>query len=715
MGGSSLDVFVMLGFKKSISSFTLALSALLLPYQALSVTVTKAPDSLRTVRVPKVPGLLSGVNPIVVDQKAAIALGKAFFWDMNVGSDGMACASCHFEAGVDGRIQNQIGRAEYHAEHNSSTGYSLMGSGRLATIDYRVSSLDFPFTQFVDPSNNASGLKFRSDVVMGSAGSFSRQFISTGLGGEADSCAPNLQSFFRRDGRLTRQVGQRNAPNVINAAFNYRNFWDGRANNAFNGETPWGPRDPKAGVWVQTPDRGVIKERIVLPNSSLASQAVDPIVNSEEMACEGRTHRDVARRILGARPLFKQVIAETDSVLGPLRASDGLGLTENYSSLIRRAFAKRFWGSDDMVEPGVAQIEANFPFIFGLSIQLYESTLVSDQAPFDSPRDSQGYPRDLSPAQRHGQDLFIKNLCIACHAGPTFSLAAYPEVVNKKRNPNGPQLVDRMVINGVVPGAEVRNSVTFAVFDRGFANTSVVPTELDSGLGGLDPFGNPYSFSRQYLDVLEGVRKDMVDPIRVLACDFLAPFTMDYASEELKDDPLVRSPANCRKTRKYSKVPFASVLVGEEQRPGRGRALSMINGSFKIPSLRNVELTGPYMHNGGMKSLNEVLEFYNRAGNFNNQEHFATLVVDLGLSAEDIGDLIAFLSSLTDERVRWEKAPFDHPSLEVPEGRSDQGLSLGQSIAPDRLIHVPAVGREGRSGALGPLQPFDLRLKKNVP
>ena len=41
---------------------------------------------------------------------------------------------------------------------------------------------------------------------------------------------------------------RRNAPTVINAAYNYRNFWDGRANNVFNGVSPFGPRDPGARV-----------------------------------------------------------------------------------------------------------------------------------------------------------------------------------------------------------------------------------------------------------------------------------------------------------------------------------------------------------------------------------------------------------------------------------------------------------------------------------
>ena len=47
--------------------------------------------------------------------------------------------------------------------------------------------------------------------------------------------------------RQVRKVEPRNTPTVINAAFNYRNFWDGRANNVFNGVDVFGPRETAAG------------------------------------------------------------------------------------------------------------------------------------------------------------------------------------------------------------------------------------------------------------------------------------------------------------------------------------------------------------------------------------------------------------------------------------------------------------------------------------
>ncbi|MEM5787047.1 MAG: cytochrome c peroxidase, partial [Syntrophobacteraceae bacterium] len=56
----------------------------------------------------KVP-LPSNLSDFVKNRKAALVLGKALFWDMQVGSDGIqACASCHFQAGADIRSKNQV-------------------------------------------------------------------------------------------------------------------------------------------------------------------------------------------------------------------------------------------------------------------------------------------------------------------------------------------------------------------------------------------------------------------------------------------------------------------------------------------------------------------------------------------------------------------------------------------------------------------------------
>ena len=67
-----------------------------------------------------------------------------------------------------------------------------------------------------------------------------------------------------------------------------------------------------------------------------------------------------------------------------------------------------------------------------------------------------------------------------------------------------------------------------------------------------------------------------------------------------------------------------------------------------------------------------------------------------------MADLVAFLESLTDERVRIAAAPFDHPQLFVPDGHPGNATAVTQrnGQAADSLVEIPATGRTG-----GPVLP----------
>lgn len=71
---------------------------------------------------------------------------------------------------------------------------------------------------------------------------------------------------------------------------------------------------------------------------------------------------------------------------------------------------------------------------------------------------------------------------------------------------------------------------------------------------------------------------------------------------------------------------------------------------YKTPSLRNVSLTAPYMHNGTFATLQQVVEFYNRGGIAN--ENLDPLIKPLNLTELEIADLTAFLESLTGDNVQ---------------------------------------------------------------
>jgi cytochrome c peroxidase len=106
-------------------------------------------------------------------------------------------------------------------------------------------------------------------------------------------------------------------------------------------------------------------------------------------------------------------------------------------------------------------------------------------------------------------------------------------------------------------------------------------------------------------------------------------------------------------------------------------------GAMRTPSLRNVGLRGSLMHNGRFSSLEQVVEFYNRGGDFT-APNKDVRVRPRNLTAQQKTALLAFLRRpLTDLRVAAESGPFERPRL----------YSEGQ--------RVPQIVGQGRSGAGG--------------
>lgn len=70
---------------------------------------------------------------------------------------------------------------------------------------------------------------------------------------------------------------------------------------------------------------------------------------------------------------------------------------------------------------------------------------------------------------------------------------------------------------------------------------------------------------------------------------------------------------------------------------------------YKTPSLRNISLTAPYMHNGSLASLEEVVRFYNEGGIQNSL--LDPVIKTLGLNDDEVSDLVSFLESLTGSNV----------------------------------------------------------------
>ncbi len=137
-------------------------------------------------------------------------------------------------------------------------------------------------------------------------------------------------------------------------------------------------------------------------------------------------------------------------------------------------------------------------------------------------------------------------------------------------------------------------------------------------------------------------------------------------------------------------------------------------GEFRTPSLRNVGLRGPYFHDGHFATLEEVVDLYNRGGDFNAPNIDHNLIRPLNLSPQQKSDLVAFLrGALTDPRVVAGAAPFDRPTLYGESNRVPQIIGSGTPGAGGNVprataIEPPLAGNAsftvGVSNALGGAQ-----------
>ena len=92
-------------------------------------------------------------------------------------------------------------------------------------------------------------------------------------------------------------------------------------------------------------------------------------------------------------------------------------------------------------------------------------------------------------------------------------------------------------------------------------------------------------------------------------------------------------------------------------------------GKFRVPSLRYTKYTAPYMHNGMLETLEDVVDFYDAGGGTNDFAATKTeLIRPLGLSDQEKSDLVAFVESLSGERILMDEpdlppdAPLPAPS-----------------------------------------------------
>lgn len=375
------------------------------------------------------------LNEFVADVAAMEALGKAFFWEMQAGSDfrrlpdgsfhGTACASCHYRFGADARnrhtrripfvVWEKFDRDPRHPlldeppqpyHVTKAVVETIKRPDQLKTVNGATPLSLIIGSQGVPPFE-FGGLRFHAG-----SGSLPGWYEERGVPRSVDPYAgtqmlPESTMFVDRQlatGRRYPQVTNRNSPTVINAVFSDRLFHDGRAESTFNGFSIAGDQDQRQVLYRRRTDGTLAPAEIAIVNAALASQAVGPVVSDIEMSYRGRKFPDVARKLLDASVLGFQTVSAHDSVLGPYVASGDIGCGSSYRRLIQRAFRREWW--DDRDVSGMRQwvplklmlnpsdppnspaplgdlMEANFSLYWGLSLMFYQAMLVSNNSPFD--------------------------------------------------------------------------------------------------------------------------------------------------------------------------------------------------------------------------------------------------------------------------------------------------------------------------------------------
>jgi cytochrome c peroxidase len=271
----------------------------------------------------------------------------------------------------------------------------------------------------------------------------------------------------------------------------------------------------------------------------------------------------------------------------------------------------------------------------------------------------------LTAGQLHGLVLFqTKARCVVCHGGAELTNASVSNVSQRS--------MERMVMG----------DTSIRVYDDGFYHIGSRTTAEDVGLGAAAGDG----ITGATLSDAEYAR------LQVCAGTITPPIIVGRPGDGIPPGPL-----NC----------------------GDGIAK---DGTVKTPGLRNVALTAPYFHNGGQLTLEQVVEFYDRGGDFplDSDEplcppsinlincYMDPNVQPLGLTLQEKTDLVDFLrNGLMDSRTVKQSAPFDHPSLMVPNGHPVdangvpvEDLPNHPGQAKDQYLTIPANGKFGAAAQM---------------
>jgi cytochrome c peroxidase len=286
---------------------------------------------------------------------------------------------------------------------------------------------------------------------------------------------------------------------------------------------------------------------------------------------------------------------------------------EGRPGVVRPGEAACTWGSSDAVRqphgdawdcmrPEDQRVITRVFVNFAKAIAAYERTLVSADSDFDRWVASGFSPGIISPQAERGAQLFVgKAACAQCHSGPLLSDQAFHNIGVPQEGPYLPQTSD----------CPAGGWCDCASDDR-LAPTNCLAIGARDGLRKLQ--ANRFRRDSAWSDDAE---------------------CRDQSSAHADPDHAALHPQTCGGRVRYYSLPLTNTL----------------RGAWRTPSLRDVALTAPYMHNGMYRTLREVVEHYDDVPSVAPGAELSgtrsAQLVPLHLHLDEVEALVAFLETLT--------------------------------------------------------------------
>ena len=180
-----------------------------------------------------------------------------------------------------------------------------------------------------------------------------------------------------------------------------------------------------------------------------------------------------------------------------------------------------------------------------------------------------------------------------------------------------------------------------------------------------EPYANFVKNYRDELKDLDAFKKDDLDSYNQYWSLKRASDAHPITASAIRGRELFFGKANCTACHagaNFTDEKYHNIGIGmDKPKPDLGRydqtKVDKDRGAFKTPTVRNISQTGPYMHDGSLKTLEEVVEWYDKGGHPN--PYLSDKMKKLNLTAQEKEDLVSYMKALQGDlpKVRTDRLP----------------------------------------------------------